>query len=409
MATLARLLKKKNKPLIIPRDEHNVSRSLISSAAKKVLYRLRDKGHTAYLTGGAVRDILVGKHPKDFDIATDARPEQVKRIFGNSRIIGRRFKIVHVYFKGEVVEVATFRAQLIKDDSHKKNRHFQVHNDGTVRRDNVYGKPDEDAQRRDFTLNALFYDIGDFSIIDYVGGVQDIRNRIVRSLGPPDERFTEDPVRMIRALRYAAALDFQIEEETSHAILQHRDKLKAASPSRLFEEICKDTYAATVHSLYKRSCEAGVWPLLFEDLDAFNRRLPEGAAWVDHVYKQLQKWNCAGLYYPKELALALIFAIFHEELTAMNGIEEVAHGRAIITGHLQGMKDFIHIPQNIIDGVCSIHAMQPLLADIEKTPLKTITRQKNFHEAYLFFKVRNRYLKRWDAVIRRWDEFLLTS
>ena len=222
----------------IPRDQHNVSRSMISEPAKKVLNRLNKAGYEAYLVGGGVRDILLGEQPKDFDIATDATPEEVHKLFRNSRLIGRRFRIVHVLFGREVIEVTTFRGNASNDDAEddddrKTNEH------GLLLRDNVYGSMEEDALRRDFTVNALYYCIRDFTIVDYARGVEDLNNRQLRLIGDPETRYREDPVRMLRAVRFAAKLGFTIEPVTEAPIHELAPLLTHIPPARLFEEVLK--------------------------------------------------------------------------------------------------------------------------------------------------------------------------
>ncbi|MEN4904323.1 polynucleotide adenylyltransferase PcnB [Luteimonas sp. TWI1416] len=218
----------------IPRDQHIISRRQISQSALRVLYRLHEAGHAAYLVGGAVRDILVGLAPKDFDVATDATPEQVKALFRNCRLIGRRFRLAHVVFGREIIEVATFRAN-VDDGSGDR----EVHDDGRLLRDNVYGTIEDDAVRRDFTANALYYAIADFSVRDYVGGFEDVENRVLRLIGDPETRYREDPVRMLRAVRLAAKLGFSIAPETAAPIPQLAGLLSEAAPARLFEECLK--------------------------------------------------------------------------------------------------------------------------------------------------------------------------
>lgn len=219
---------------IIPRDQHNVSRRDISPNALRVLYRLREGGFAAYLVGGAVRDLLIGGHPKDFDVATDATPDEVKGLFRNCRLIGRRFRLAHVVYGREIIEVATFRAN---SDDGSGDR--ELHEGGRLLRDNVYGSIEEDAVRRDFTANALYYAIEDFSVRDYVGGYEDVRNRLLRLIGDPETRYREDPVRMLRAVRLAAKLDFEIETATATPIPQLAPLLRDAAPARLFEECLK--------------------------------------------------------------------------------------------------------------------------------------------------------------------------
>ncbi len=218
----------------IPRDQHSISRKQISPNALRVLYRLHEAGHEAYLVGGAVRDLLVGLAPKDFDVATDATPEQVKALFRNCRLIGRRFRLAHVVFGREIIEVATFRAN-VDDGSGDR----EVHDGGRLLRDNVYGTIEDDAVRRDFTANALYYAISDFSVRDYTGGFEDVQNRVLRLIGDPETRYREDPVRMLRAVRLAAKLGFQLAPETAAPIPRLASLLGEAAPARLFEECLK--------------------------------------------------------------------------------------------------------------------------------------------------------------------------
>ena len=220
---------------VIPREAHGISRKQMSHNALRVLYRLREAGFAGYLVGGAVRDLLVGGAPKDFDVATDATPEQVKSLFRNCRLIGRRFRLAHVVFGREIIEVATFRAN--GGDDAEGDR--KVHEDGRLLRDNIYGSIEDDAVRRDFTANALYYAIEDFSVRDYTGGYEDVQARLLRLIGDPEARYREDPVRMLRAARLAAKLGFSIEAATAEPIPRLAHLLAEAAPARLFEETLK--------------------------------------------------------------------------------------------------------------------------------------------------------------------------
>ena len=219
---------------VIPREAHNISRKQMSQSALRVLYRLREGGFTGYLVGGAVRDLLVGGEPKDFDVATDATPEQVKALFRNCRLIGRRFRLAHVVYGREIIEVATFRANGGDDEGDRL-----TDDGGRLLRDNLYGSIEHDAVRRDFTANALYYAIEDFSVRDYVGGFADVQARVLRLIGEPEARYREDPVRMLRAARLAAKLGFAIEPATAEPIARLAPLLADASPARLFEETLK--------------------------------------------------------------------------------------------------------------------------------------------------------------------------
>lgn len=256
----------------IPRDQHNVSRSAISEPAKKVLSRLNNAGYEVYLVGGGVRDILLGGKPKDFDIATNATPEEVHDLFRNSRLIGRRFRIVHVLFGREVIEVTTFRgnaAEAEEDSDEDDDRRTSEH--GLLLRDNVYGNQEEDALRRDFTVNALYYCIRDFTVVDFANGIEDLNNRQMRLIGDPETRYREDPVRMLRAVRFAAKLGFDIEPETEAPIRQLAPLLTHIPPARLFEEVLKLFSAGYGEATYNLLSEYNLLaPLFPETVQAIN-------------------------------------------------------------------------------------------------------------------------------------------
>ena len=221
-------------PVIVPRPEHCISRANISPGALKVLYGLKEAGYRACLVGGGVRDLLLGREPKDFDVATDAHPEQIKAVFRSCRLIGRRFRLAHVRFGREIIEVATFRARHQDGDDEGA-----LNEEGRILRDNVYGDIEEDAFRRDFTVNALYYDIADFSVVDYVGGLADLEAGMLRLIGDPEQRYREDPVRMLRAVRFAAKLGFRIHADTEAPLFELGHLLEDVPAARLFEEILK--------------------------------------------------------------------------------------------------------------------------------------------------------------------------
>lgn len=224
------LLKRRNKAVIRERKDHNISRKNIAPEALRVLYRLHDAGNAAYLVGGGVRDLLLGRKPKDFDVGTDARPEEVKRLFRRCFLVGRRFRLAHVVWGNKTIETVTFRKAPNPDEVDDESGLYQTN-------DNTFGTPEDDAYRRDFTINGLFYDIATFRVIDYVGGLKDLERKVVRSIGNPNIRFQEDPVRMMRAVRFAAKLDFEIDSGDMRAIARHRAQIRKASIPRLCEEI----------------------------------------------------------------------------------------------------------------------------------------------------------------------------
>ncbi len=248
-------------PRIIPRSEHNISRANISRNALKVLYRLKDGGYQAFIVGGGVRDLLLNRQPKDFDIATDASPEQVRALFSNARLIGRRFRLVHVRFRDEIVEVATFRG-LGNEDLESEDRQI-LDATGRIIKDNSFGSIEEDAWRRDFTVNALYYNIADYSIWDFVNGMQDVEARRIRLIGDPETRYREDPVRMIRAARLAAKLDLDIHPEAAAPMARLGALIDGVPPARLFDEFLK--VFETGHALagYQRLRAHGLFEHLF--------------------------------------------------------------------------------------------------------------------------------------------------
>lgn len=264
-------------PLDIPRDAHSFSRKNISPSALKVLYRLHEAGFDAYLVGGCIRDHLIGIEPKDFDVVTNATPEEAHALFSNSRLIGRRFKLVHVTYGREVIEVSTFRANTAGQDNDEdietpkkslKDKDTARSSHGIILRDNVYGSIEEDAERRDFTFNALYYNIADFSISDYCGGLEDIEKRQIRMIGDPRQRYQEDPVRMLRAIRFAAKLDFEIEANTAAPIKEMAHLLDHIPPARLFEEVLKLLGSGNGLATFDLLREYGLFKYLFPDTDA---------------------------------------------------------------------------------------------------------------------------------------------
>jgi poly(A) polymerase len=247
-------------PLIIPRTKHLISRRMIDEEALKVLYRLHRHGFLSYLVGGSVRDLLLGKIPKDFDVATNAHPHEINALFKNSRIIGRRFRLVHVFFRGrKIIEVSTFRGRSEFEEVEAE--------EGKVVRKESFGAPEEDALRRDITINGLFYNIADFSIIDYVGGMADLERRVIRTIGDPDERFQQDPVRMIRVIRHAARTGFSIKDQTYQAILQHREEIRKCSPSRLRDEFLRELKEGVAGPSLQLMLQTGLLFSLFPDLE----------------------------------------------------------------------------------------------------------------------------------------------
>jgi len=257
-------------PQIYTRDKHNISRKHIDPDALKILYRLMRHGFKAYLVGGGVRDLLLGIKPKDYDIGTDAHPRQIKAIFRNSRIIGRRFKLVHIYFHGgKIIEVATFRAQDNLSDRAEPGSEEGAA-DSVELDENIYGSDETDAFRRDLSINGLFYDLATFSVIDYVGGMQDLSEQLIRIIGNPDQRFAEDPVRLIRVLRHAGRTGFKIDGTTYDSLVTNKDLLAQASNVRVYEEIRKDLVSGHAASILKLMSKSGLLEIFLPELSENN-------------------------------------------------------------------------------------------------------------------------------------------
>ncbi len=289
----------------MPRSGHSVSRANISKGALKVLYRLKDAGHQAFLVGGGVRDLLLGRRPKDFDIATDARPEQVRALFSNSRLIGRRFRLAHIRFGREIIEVATFRGTtpLIAGGEEQV-----VHSSGRIIADNVYGTIEEDAWRRDFTINALYYNIADYSIWAFADGLSDLESRQLRLIGDPGQRYTEDPVRMLRAARFAAKLEFTLHSDAVAPIPAMASLLEDVPSARLFDEFLKMFQSGHALSCYQRLREFGLFRQLFPDTDCWldNSEYAADALMIERALENTDRRIAAG----KPVTPMFLFGVF---------------------------------------------------------------------------------------------------
>ncbi|BCX82452.1 poly(A) polymerase [Methylomarinovum caldicuralii] len=259
-------------PRIYPRSQHSISRRQISPSALKVLYRLHKAGFRACLVGGCVRDLLLGREPKDFDVATDAHPEQIRKLFRNCRLIGRRFRLAHVRFGREIIEVATFRAAA-PEGAGDWAREEET---GRVLRDNVYGTIEEDAWRRDFTVNALYYDIADFSVVDYVGGMEDLKAGVLRLIGEPEVRYREDPVRMLRAVRFMTKLGFVLDKSCETLLPRLAHLLEDIPPARLYEEVLKLFLSGCAVQTFEALRHYGLFEPLFPLTEKALARQPDG-------------------------------------------------------------------------------------------------------------------------------------
>ncbi|MFR0655171.1 polynucleotide adenylyltransferase PcnB [Pantoea sp. SIMBA_079] len=294
-----------NQMTIIPRENHNISRKDISENALKVLYRLNKAGFEAYLVGGGVRDLLLGKKPKDFDVTTNATPEQMRKLFRNCRLVGRRFRLAHVMFGPEVIEVATFRGHHQEESDDDRNSSQRGQN-GMLLRDNIFGSIEDDAQRRDLTINSLYYSVADFTVRDYVGGLQDLQEGVVRLIGDPETRYREDPVRMLRVVRFAAKLNMQIAPATAEPIPRLATLLNDVPPARLFEEALKLLQAGYGYRTWQMLCEYQLFQPLFPTLA--RHFTEQGDSMMERMVAQVLKNTDTRLHNDLRVNPAFLFA-----------------------------------------------------------------------------------------------------
>ncbi|WP_395682572.1 polynucleotide adenylyltransferase PcnB [Dokdonella sp.] len=372
---------------VIPRAEHAISRKSISAGALRVLYRLHEAGHRACLVGGAVRDLLLGGHPKDFDVATDATPEQVRALFRNCRLIGRRFRLAHVVFGREIVEVATFRGS---SDDGSGDRHLV---DGRLVRDNVYGSIEEDAVRRDFTINALYYDIADFSVLDSVGGMDDLRHRMLRLIGDPEQRYREDPVRMLRAARLAAKLGFGIDAATAAPFATLGALLAEAPPARLFDESLKMFLAGHGLASFRTLEQHGLLQQVFPATARVLAR--EGSGHFRHLIEQTLANTDARVREDKPVTPAFLFAALLWEPVRLaaqalvdTGSDPIAAWSHAAERILREQAQRVAIPRRFTIAVEEIWAMQPRFSQRTRKRAFRLLEHPRFRAAYDFLVLR---------------------
>jgi poly(A) polymerase len=396
-------------PTIVARSEHAISRRDIDPDALKVLYRLHERDYVAYLVGGSVRDLLLGRRPKDFDVGTSAHPHQVKKLFRNCWIIGRRFRLAHVKFGAKTIEVATFRRQvdpselttdpvqadeaveaapeipLAPDASFEE----QVESEGThlarvrahdrlIHRDNTFGTPEEDAFRRDFTINALFYDIASYSIIDYVGGLKDLENRLIRSIGEPGVRFLEDPVRMMRAVVFAARLNFSIDQPILDAIETYRHEIARAAPARLVEEYFKILRSGSAENSLRMLKEAKLLRELTPELVEAGPALWEAVARLD---RYRQRFESA----PETMTNAILAG------TLLAPLGLVGAHRRFSADPLERRVELgmLPMPRRDVERLQQILALQPRLLDL-RAPFRaqrSVLHRHVFNEALTWLEI----------------------
>ena len=398
-------------PTILPRPDHCVSRQQVWPNALKVLYRLHNSGYQALLVGGSVRDMLLGREPKDYDIATDATPEEVREVFRNCRLIGRRFRLAHVHFKDGIVEVATFRGSGSDPDGEDGDEARTP--EGMVLRDNTFGTLEEDAFRRDFTVNALYYNIADFSVVDYVGGVEDLQAGRLRLIGDPESRYCEDPVRMLRAARFAAKLGFVIDPATASPIPGLTHLLEDVPAARLFEEVNKLFLGGTSVATYQ----------LLRRFRLFERLFPETAAllaqeeehfphtFLTRVFEDTDRRVADGMpVTPAFLFAALLWHPLQGERRHLEGEgmnpEDALHKAASRVLRRQTRR--VSLPKRFAEGVRDIWALQ---ARMERARGKRVLRlmgNPRFRAAYDFLSLRGRSGEAEPELVAWWKDLLDT-
>jgi poly(A) polymerase len=405
-------------PRIIPRTEHSISRKQVSPNALRTLYRLHDNGFIAYLVGGCVRDLLLERTPKDFDIATDAAPGQIKRLFRNCRLIGRRFRLAHLHFQDEILEVSTFRAAVPANEAdteepeqHDRPPRHLKDEDGMVLRDNIFGTPEEDALRRDFTINALAYNIADASVIDYSTGLSDLEQRLIRPIGDPLVRFTEDPVRMIRAVRFAASHNLAIEPATWETLCALSSTISRAAPARLYEEMLKLFLLGSARPVFTLLDESGLLAALFPGLGRMLNENGDHRAVLHTNLECLDRLYRNGLPPSPALFLAALFGPGLEEETITRQRDGIPHVQALSAACAVFMEEFckiVCIPGRIGGQLRGILALQPSLHRMPPRRPASLVGRPGFADAIsylcLIAKTReeNRTAREW------WQAFLET-
>jgi poly(A) polymerase len=394
---------------IYPRSEHCISRAQISENALKVLQRLKKANFEAYLVGGCVRDLLLGREPKDFDVATNASPEQVKQVFKNCRIIGRRFRLAHVFFGREIIEVATFRGSEAEESEQQV-----VHEDGRLLRDNVFGTLEEDVWRRDFTVNALYYNIRDFSVVDYTDGMQDHANAVLRLIGDPNVRYREDPVRMLRAIRFAVKLGFTLHPDTEQPIYAQAELLKSIPAARLYDEVLKLFLSGYGVQTFEMLRHYGLFAMLFPATDKcletqeheFPRlfliralensdlRFNEGKSLTPYFLLAALLWEPLQLAVQKRLAQG-----DHEAIAMQNAAND------ILTRQIK----IVAMPRHITQSMRDVWFLQNKFSRIVGTRPYRLLEQPKFRAAFDFLQLRAEIGGADPALVDWWARFQLAD
>mgnify|MGYP003806251369 CR=1 FL=1 len=388
---------RRNQPVIRARQDHCISRANIDADALKVLYRLSNAGHIAYLVGGSVRDLLLGRQPKDFDIGTDARPNDIRRLFRNCFLIGRRFRLAHIVFGKKVIETSTFRRQ--PDEEESEPGLYQTD-------DNTFGTPEEDAKRRDFTVNGLFYDIKTFSVIDYVGGLKDLDKRVLRCIGDPNVRFREDPVRMMRAVKFAARLGFEIDRASRKAILKHHADILNASVPRVCEEIFRLFSFSSSKAAFHLLWEFNLLKDLLPDVDAHIRAQGGDKSSLWSYLDALDAYPANAEVTNGVRLACLFYSLFHARLEEEE--KKSPHGRVnrqhLARLVLHPIAERLRIPKATLFAAVSLFDTCRRFAESPKRSRNyRLVRHASFSEALAFQRILFTAERRDTAVLDEWQ------
>ena len=404
-----RLRHPRSTPAVLSQHQHSVDRERISRHAVSVVERLQKSGYQAYLVGGCVRDLMLDMEPKDFDVATNATPEQVRAEFRNARVIGRRFKLAHVQFGREIIEVATFRANHPVDEEQENTHQASRHESGRILRDNVYGSLEDDAQRRDFTINALYYDPSTERILDYAHGVHDIRNRLVRLIGDPEQRYLEDPVRMLRAVRFAAKLDFEIEKHSAAPIRRLAPMLRDIPSARLFDEVLKLMLGGKAERTFDLLCEYGLFAPLFP---ASAEALERDPAYAGPLIRQALANTDARIHQGKPVTPAFLFAALLWPALPARVLQAQGRGLPPIPAMNEAAHDLISeqcqrtaIPKRFTIPIREIWDMQERLPRRSGKRADLLLENPRFRAGYDFLLLRESAGERTDGLGTWWTDY----
>lgn len=373
---------------VYSRSEHSISRSNISDSALKVLYQLKRSGFAAYLVGGCVRDLLLGREPKDFDVVTNANPDQIRRVFRNCRLIGRRFRLAHVFFGAELIEVATFRGC-----TEEESENQQTHEDGRLLRDNIYGTLEEDVWRRDFTVNSLYYNIYDFSIVDYTNGMADLRAGVLRLIGDPAARYREDPVRMLRIVRFAVKLGFKLDPASEKPLAELAHLLNAVPAARLFDEMLKLFLTGYGLQTFEMLRHYGLFAVLFPETDGCLNTESEGfpRLFLSKALENSDKRIAEG----KTISPYFLLSVFLWEPVQSIAAEKIVRGEDVLSAYQNAANEVLNrqikstaIPKRITQSMREVWLLQSRLQQCSGVKPFRLLAHPRFRAAYDFLLLR---------------------